>query len=154
MTATMLTVPVRDANATEALGARLANAGAPAGVIFLEGELGAGKTTFVRGWLRALGFDGPVRSPTYTLMESYELPRGRVLHLDLYRVRDPEEVDYLGLGDALDAQTVAFIEWPSLGRGYVPDPDLIIAIDYAPQGRVFRLDARTAAGAAWLASAR
>lgn len=147
-------IHIPDTAATEACAARMALANVAGGVIYLEGELGAGKTTLVRGWLRALGYDGAVRSPTYTLLETYDLTRGRVLHLDLYRLRDAEEVHYLGLGDALEASAIVFIEWPSLGRGYLPQPDLILSLDYATSGRTFRFDAKTAAGQAWANAAQ
>lgn len=111
-------------------------------VLYLEGDLGAGKTTFVRAMLRALGHTGPVKSPTYGLMEGYDLaglPASNgasaggesalhVLHLDLYRIADPAEVDFLGLGDLIDSRTVLCVEWPRLGEGALPPPDVSLVL--------------------------
>lgn len=99
-----------DPDATEALGARLARMAPEQLVIYLHGDLGAGKTTLVRGLLRELGHQGPVPSPTYTLLEPYELGGRTVLHLDLYRLADPEELDYLGLRDYLDQPLLMVVE--------------------------------------------
>ena len=105
-----------------------------AACVTLSGELGAGKTTLVRAILRGLGHTGVVRSPTYTLMEEYPLAQ-LVLHLDLYRLADPEELDYLGLRDALADHPLIFIEWPDRGAGALPDTDIAIQIDYQGDGR-------------------
>ncbi|KAA6185067.1 tRNA (adenosine(37)-N6)-threonylcarbamoyltransferase complex ATPase subunit type 1 TsaE [Thiohalocapsa marina] len=115
-----------------ALGERLRGR---AGVVFLRGDLGAGKTTLVRGLLRALGHRGAVRSPTYTLMEPYAPGESRVFHLDLYRLGDPEELEYLGLRDLLDGEALLLVEWPERGAGVLPAPDLEILITHAPPGR-------------------
>jgi tRNA threonylcarbamoyladenosine biosynthesis protein TsaE len=115
----------------------------PPVVLFLEGDLGTGKTTFVRALLRALGHRGPVKSPTYGLMEVYDLPGSgslegidrqggdflRVVHLDLYRIADPDEIEFLGLGDLLDERTVLCVEWPEQGAGALPPPDLILSLE-------------------------
>lgn len=122
-----------DAAATEALGARLAKRLRPGDVIYLQGDLGAGKTTLVRGLLRALGYTGPVRSPTYTLVESYAFDgRPTVHHLDLYRLADPEELEWLGIRDLCGGEAITLIEWPERGRGLLPPPDL--TLDLAPSG--------------------
>jgi tRNA threonylcarbamoyladenosine biosynthesis protein TsaE len=135
------------AQATEALGARLAAVLPPGGILYLQGELGTGKTTLVRGLLRALGQPGTVRSPTYTLVEPYTLAGRHLVHLDLYRLADPEELEWLGLRDFLDGQTVLLVEWPERGRGVLPAADLIIALSYAGSGRHCELLPVSARGA-------
>ena len=105
------------------------------GLIFLEGDLGAGKTTLVRGLLRGLGHRGPVRSPTYTLVESFELPAARIHHLDLYRLADAEELEYLGIRDLLDGDSLVLVEWPERGAGVLPEPDLSVRIAQHGSGR-------------------
>jgi tRNA threonylcarbamoyladenosine biosynthesis protein TsaE len=105
------------------------------GLVFLEGDLGAGKTTLVRGLLRGLGHHGPVRSPTYTLVETYELPGALVHHLDLYRIADPDELEFLGIRDLLDGTSLVLVEWPERGAGILPAPDLRVRIEHLDQGR-------------------
>jgi tRNA threonylcarbamoyladenosine biosynthesis protein TsaE len=129
-------VSVPDDPAMRRLGAELARASEAGAVIFLEGELGTGKTTLVRGFLAALGQRGAVRSPTYTLVEPYELAGRRIYHLDLYRLGDPEELEFLGIRDLLEPAAVTLVEWPERGRGWLPEPDLVVHIDYAAHGRV------------------
>ena len=114
------------------------------GLVFLLGDLGAGKTTLVRGLLRGLGHRGPVRSPTYTLVESYELPAGRVHHLDLYRIADPDEVEFLGIRDLLGDASLVLVEWPERGSGVLPSPDLTVDIAHCGEGRLLAFDARPA----------
>lgn len=126
---------LEDAAAMEALGARLAGCASDGLMVYLEGELGAGKTTLVRGFLRGLGHEAQVRSPTYTLIEPYELPRRRVYHLDLYRLGDPEELEWIGIRDLLDTASIALVEWPERGRGMLPPPDLEVVIEYRNGGR-------------------
>ncbi len=104
-------------------------------VIYLHGELGAGKTTLSRGFIHACGFAGKVKSPTYTLMESYPLDDGVIHHLDLYRLTDPEELAYLGI-DALDAdRAIVLVEWPERGAGALPDPDVTLTLRHEKAGR-------------------
>ncbi len=115
-----------------ALGARLAErlrSGSYRGVIYLCGDLGAGKTTLVRGLLRGLGYQAPVRSPTYTLIEPYEAVEPPVVHLDLYRLADPEELEYLGLRDLLERPSLILVEWPERGAGALPPADLELLIE-------------------------
>jgi tRNA threonylcarbamoyladenosine biosynthesis protein TsaE len=132
-----------------AIAAALASTGSDPVVVAIEGELGAGKTTLVGGVLNALGVRGPVRSPTYTLVEPYEIAGRPVYHLDLYRLADPREVDALAVRDLLSARAVLLIEWPSKGAGHLPQPDLHLDIHYlAPPeaGRSLSIHPRSAVG--------
>jgi tRNA threonylcarbamoyladenosine biosynthesis protein TsaE len=119
----------------ETLGARLARCADNGLMVHLKGELGTGKTTLVRGFLRELGHAGSVRSPTYTLVEPYELSARRVYHLDLYRLGDPEELEWIGIRDLLDADSIALVEWPERGRGVLPPADIEVVIVYRNNGR-------------------
>jgi len=131
----LLTLEIPDARQQEALG-EMISADAPAAlIIYLEGDLGAGKTTLVRGFLRGLGYQGNVKSPTFTLLEPYELGDRAVYHLDLYRLADPGELEYLGLRDLLAQDATLLIEWPEQGRGMLPDADIIVDIGYRDAGR-------------------
>ncbi len=143
-----------DALATDRLGAALAR-GLPGAVaqpvvLYLQGELGAGKTTCVRSLLRALGAAGLIRSPTYTLVEVYALQRATCLHLDLYRLRSALEVEELGLREHALAGNLWLVEWPELGRGLVPSADLTLTLGYAGAGREAALQSASAVGQAWL----
>ncbi|MCB1756150.1 MAG: tRNA (adenosine(37)-N6)-threonylcarbamoyltransferase complex ATPase subunit type 1 TsaE [Gammaproteobacteria bacterium] len=131
-------IHLSDEAATLQLAARIAERLPPSGqfVIYLHGELGAGKTSLSRGILQALGHRGAVKSPTYTLIESYA-PGGRTVHhLDLYRLTEPEELAYLGLRDLLEEGAVFLIEWPELGAGFLPDADLHVSLFYDAEARV------------------
>lgn len=151
----MMTLTLASAQATEALGARLASVIAEGCIVYLQGELGTGKTTLVRGLLRALGYAEAVRSPTYTLVEPYAVQDKQILHLDLYRLGDPEELEYIGLRDWLDGQTILLIEWPEHGGGVLPVADLQVELQYngANNGdsRLCQLHAHSTKGANILA---
>ena len=135
-----------DAEATAALGAHLVRCLVPGLVVHLEGELGAGKTTLVRGLLHGLGYAGAVTSPTYTLVEPYAVGGWRLAHFDLYRLADPEELEFLGLRDYLDGETVCLVEWPEKGAEVAPAPDLQLGLDYRDGGRHARIEARSRRG--------
>ena len=104
-------------------------------VIYLQGDLGAGKTTLVRYILQALGHDGVVKSPTYTLVEGYEVGDTKVQHFDLYRLNDPHELEFIGIDDYFTEQTIAFIEWPEKGQGLIPPADVVVQIEAAGDER-------------------
>jgi tRNA threonylcarbamoyladenosine biosynthesis protein TsaE len=109
-------------------GARLAGIAESGSILYLQGPLGAGKTTLVRGFLRGLGYPGGVKSPTYTLVESYHLPSQTIHHFDLYRLANPEELEYIGLRDYLTEDAICLIEWPEKARRLLPDPLLCCRI--------------------------
>jgi len=135
--------------ATESLGALLAASQPVPAVVFLHGDLGAGKSTLARAWLRALGVTGAIRSPTYTLVEHYPLPgSGLAMHLDLYRIGAAGELEFLALDDA--ETTLWLVEWPERGGDALPVPDLEIGLAISGVGRSAELAAMTAAGRDWL----
>jgi tRNA threonylcarbamoyladenosine biosynthesis protein TsaE len=138
---------------TEKLGCDLAKRVAASGqglTVFLEGDLGMGKTTLSRGVMRGLGHEGSVKSPTYTLVEPYEHLRPAAYHFDLYRVGDPEELEYMGIRDYFSGQNLCLIEWPERGRGLLPEPDLEIRLECEGEGRSAVLQAHSRAGLALL----
>ncbi len=141
---------VPDAQSMEALGAVLAKRLHAGQLVFLHGELGAGKTTLVRGVLRALGYAGPVKSPTYTLVEPYDFDSGPIYHFDLYRVEDPGELEFLGIRDYLEGQGVCIVEWPERGVGILPAADVDVFIDRVDHARSVRLVLNSDDGAALL----
>lgn len=135
-----------DEAATLALGGRLARALSAGTVLYLYGELGAGKTTLTRGLLTALGHSGRVKSPTYTLVESYPLPPLTVHHFDLYRMADPLEWEDAGFRDYFSPDTVCLIEWPDKAAGLLPPADLELTLAIIDEGRRFSLNALTDKG--------
>ncbi|MBN2885608.1 MAG: tRNA (adenosine(37)-N6)-threonylcarbamoyltransferase complex ATPase subunit type 1 TsaE [Chromatiaceae bacterium] len=140
-----------DEQAQLALGAQIAAHLPETLVLYLDGDLGTGKTTLTRGLLRALGHRGAVRSPTYTLIESYALGARRLHHFDLYRLGDPEELEYLGLRDLLAEPAIWIVEWPERGHGALPEADLYIQLRHLDTGRALCLAPRSAAGQALIA---
>jgi tRNA threonylcarbamoyladenosine biosynthesis protein TsaE len=147
-----LELDLPDTDATERLGRMLAQLHPAPAVIFLSGDLGAGKTTFSRGFIQAYGHRGAVKSPTYTLIEPYELPAGKVYHLDLYRLINPAELDFLGLEDLLAEAGVYLIEWPERAGSLLPPPDLTINLQHANGARRAQLIAHQPRAEAWLES--
>lgn len=132
------------------LARRIGAAIAGEGVIFLVGDLGAGKTTFARALLRALGIGARVKSPTYSLIETYRLDRFAVHHLDLYRIAEPGEVEWLGLADLLAEPSLLVVEWPERAGGALPGADLVVRLAHSGSVRDAEFQAITARGAAWL----
>jgi len=135
-----------------------ANAAIDGGLIFLEGDLGAGKTTFSRGLMRGFGHVGPVKSPTYTLVETYDVLATlktdqtaplTVCHFDLYRVADPEELEFMGIRDYLEGGHLCLMEWADKGLGFLPVADLVLSIIDIPDGRRLTWQAGTEKGQNW-----
>jgi tRNA threonylcarbamoyladenosine biosynthesis protein TsaE len=136
-----------DEAATQCLGAELAQTLEPGLVIFLEGELGAGKTTLARALIRALGHVGPVKSPTYALVEVYVVSSLYLYHFDFYRFESPEEFLDAGFGEYFNASSVCLVEWPDKADGCLPSPDLRLSLRHAGSARVVELKASSARGA-------
>jgi len=139
-----------DEPALAGLAARLAPMLATGGVVFLIGDLGAGKTTFARALLGALGVDTRIKSPTYSLIESYAVGALAIHHLDLYRIADAGELEWLGLADLTVGPHLLLVEWPEHARAGLPPPDLILRLAHAPASRDIVLEASTPRAAAWV----
>ena len=137
---------LRDEAATLTLGAEIARILQPGMTLYLEGDLGAGKTTLVRGVLRALGYAGRVKSPTYTLTEIYSLPGFELYHFDLYRMTDPREWLDAGFREVANGSTVSLVEWPEKAAGLLPPPDLRIRLQVQDAGREVEIVAETELG--------
>jgi tRNA threonylcarbamoyladenosine biosynthesis protein TsaE len=139
-------VEAADESAMLRLGARMARALRPGTVVYLEGNLGMGKTTLSRGILREYGHEGAVKSPTYTLVEPYEFKGLSVFHFDLYRLGDPSELDYIGIRDYFDERSICLLEWPERGKGFLPREDILVRIVPQGGGRLLTLAATTSLG--------
>jgi tRNA threonylcarbamoyladenosine biosynthesis protein TsaE len=154
MAETPLAFDLPDSGATEALGVALASSfpGVDVGaIVYLRGELGSGKTTCARALLHALGVTAPVRSPTYTLVDTYSAAALTCVHVDLYRVQSTNEVEELGLRDMTGPGSLMLIEWPEKGGIAVPHADLLLQLVYKGDARSAALGAVTATGRTWLA---
>ncbi len=128
-----------DTEATVHFGGELRSLLPAQAVVFLHGDLGAGKTTLVRAYLRAAGYEGAVKSPTYTLVEEYLINKQKIFHFDLYRLAEPEELEWIGIRDYFDQPSLCFIEWAEKGQGFLPDPDIIIDLTPEGHGRMVKL---------------
>ena len=147
-----VTLYLADEQAMSDFGARIARVTQGHGLIFLEGNLGMGKTTLSRGIIRGLGHVGAVKSPTFTLVEPYEIGEGRAFHFDLYRLVDPEELEFLGIRDYFEDDALCLIEWPDKGAGFLPKPDLTITISPQDSGRSLKILSQGSRGEAWCAA--
>ncbi|UVL46695.1 tRNA (adenosine(37)-N6)-threonylcarbamoyltransferase complex ATPase subunit type 1 TsaE [Pseudomonas moraviensis] len=147
-----VTLYLADEQAMSDFGARIARVTQGHGLIFLEGNLGMGKTTLSRGIIRGLGHVGAVKSPTFTLVEPYEIGDIRAFHFDLYRLVDPEELEFLGIRDYFEDDAMCLIEWPDKGAGFLPKPDLTITIGPQDSGRSLKILAQGSRGEAWCAA--
>ncbi len=144
--AEVLTVPLPGESETILLGRKLSECLNHRGKIYLRGDLGAGKTTLCRGILRALDYEGAVKSPTFTIVEPYNLPGGQVYHIDLYRLIDPEELEYIGIDDYFDDPNLCLVEWPEKAEGRLPVCDLDLELLIEGRSRRARLTAYSVFG--------
>ncbi|WP_332765237.1 tRNA (adenosine(37)-N6)-threonylcarbamoyltransferase complex ATPase subunit type 1 TsaE [Pseudomonas koreensis] len=147
-----VTLYLADEQAMSDFGARIARVTQGHGLIFLEGNLGMGKTTLSRGIIRGLGHVGAVKSPTFTLVEPYEIGDVSAFHFDLYRLVDPEELEFLGIRDYFEDDALCLIEWPDKGAGFLPKPDLTITISPQDSGRSLKILSQGSRGEAWCAA--
>lgn len=134
-----MTILLATAADTEAFGARLYRVHQQFKLVFLSGDLGVGKTTLVRGFLRAGAYQDAVKSPTFTLAEEYQMQDRKIVHFDLYRLTDPQELEWIGFSDYLDQDMLGFVEWPEMGAGYLPEPDLALSLKVTDQGHVLEV---------------
>jgi len=138
---------VADEAAVQRLAGKFARFVQPPAVLFLRGELGAGKTTFARAYIHSLGYQGYVKSPSYGLLETYHAGPTSVLHLDLYRIEDPGELEYLAIRDLFDDTAVLLVEWPDRGGAHLPEPDLVLDFGETESTRFIQCTACSSRGA-------
>ncbi|MBV1915004.1 MAG: tRNA (adenosine(37)-N6)-threonylcarbamoyltransferase complex ATPase subunit type 1 TsaE [Pseudomonadales bacterium] len=137
MKSDLMEVYLEDPQATAEIGAKLSKAIAGQRlVVYLQGDLGAGKTALCQAIIKSYGYDGRVKSPTYTLLEPYELPNVLIYHFDLYRLADPEELEFIGIRDLVSENALFLIEWPDKGIGFLPEPDLKLNMTVQSPGRM------------------
>jgi tRNA threonylcarbamoyladenosine biosynthesis protein TsaE len=148
----MLDLNLPDEGATARLGGALAAGIGPGRVLYLSGDLGAGKTTLVRGLLRALGYAGRVKSPTYTLVEPYIVSSLHLYHFDFYRFKDRTEWLSSGFREYFDGVAACIVEWPERAAGLLPDPDLAVLLEISGEARRAAIASRTPCGQAWLSA--
>ncbi|PAJ72496.1 tRNA (adenosine(37)-N6)-threonylcarbamoyltransferase complex ATPase subunit type 1 TsaE [Pseudoalteromonas sp. NBT06-2] len=137
---------LEDEQATVAMGGVLAQSITQGAVIYLYGDLGAGKTTFTRGVVQKFGHKGKVKSPTYTLVEPYELDEQSIYHFDLYRLADPEELEFMGIRDYFNEDSICMIEWPEKGADFLAAADLELTLEYVAQKRKVSIMSKTLKG--------
>jgi len=149
---TELTFQLNNEDETIAVGQKLPRHIQAPLTLYLTGDLGAGKTTLSRGLIQGLGHKGAVKSPTYTLVEPYELDGVEVYHFDLYRLNDPEELEFMGIRDYFTDSSLCIVEWPDKGHGLLPDADIHLHLNYVNQGREIQIRALTESGKKLLAA--
>ncbi len=137
---------LKNESETLALGAKIAAMLQGGEIIYLSGELGAGKTTFVRGLLNGLGHSGNVKSPTYTLVEPYSINDKNIYHFDLYRINDPEELEAMGIRDYCDGESICLFEWPEQGEDVLPVADIILSFSHCDLGRELNIESKSSKG--------
>ncbi|SFC53737.1 tRNA (adenosine(37)-N6)-threonylcarbamoyltransferase complex ATPase subunit type 1 TsaE [Pseudoalteromonas denitrificans] len=137
---------LEDEQATVSMGRLLAQNITKGAIIYLYGDLGSGKTTFTRGVVQAFGHKGKVKSPTYTLVEPYELANQNIFHFDLYRLADPEELEFMGIRDYFSQQSICMIEWPEKGADFLASADLELTLEYVAQKRKISIMGKTPKG--------
>lgn len=149
---TELTFFLNNEDDTIALGQKLARHVQVPLTLYLTGDLGAGKTTLSRGLIQGLGHQGAVKSPTYTLVEPYDLDGVEVYHFDLYRLNDPEELEFMGIRDYFTNKSLCIVEWPDKGEGLLPNADIHLHLSYANTGREIQIQALSGSGKKLLAA--
>lgn len=139
-------IQLPDESATKQVAGVLSQCCDEAVTIYFVGNLGAGKTTFIRGFLRGLNYEGKVKSPTYTLVEPYHINDRDVFHFDLYRLKDPNELEFIGIDDYFHSEAICLLEWPEKGEDKLPSPDLTCYIEPSQSGRLLRIESRSNKG--------